>query len=232
MSRNATLVIATLTLGLAGPGSAAPTRVPNPRDFVRRVTNPWFPLEPGTTYVYAGVKDGKRARDVVMVTKRTKLVLGVQTTVVHDLLYLRGRLEERTSDWYAEDNRGNVWYFGEATAELDAHGRVRTREGSWEAGKDGARAGLFMPAHPQIGDTGLQEYRRGQAEDHFRVLSVSAKVRVPFVTSQHALLTKEWTPLEPGVVDHKYYVRGIGTVKEVTAKGPKETNILVSVRRS
>ena len=204
---------------------------PHPQNFVPHVTNPWFPLTPGTTYVYRGVKEGKRSRDVVTVTHATKVIVGVRATAVRDLLYLNGRLEERTTDWYAQDKRGNVWYFGENTAELDARGHVKTREGSWLSGKGGAKPGLFMPAHPKIGDTGLQEYLRGHAEDHFRVLSLRARVSVPFVTSYRALLTKEWTPLEPGVVDHKYYVRGIGTVKEVTAKGPKETNILVSVRR-
>jgi hypothetical protein len=224
MSKTALVLLA---LVAAAPASATPP----PTSFVRHVTNPWFPLTPGTTYVYKGVKDGKPTRDVVTVTHSTRRVLGVRATVVHDYLYTHGRLEERTSDWYAQDKRGNVWYVGEATAELDAHGHVKTREGSWEAGKDGARAGILMPAHPKVGDTGLMEYRRSQAEDHFRVLSLRARVRVPFTSSRHALLTKEWTPLEPGVVDHKYYVRGIGTVKEITAKGPKETNILVSVRR-
>ena len=87
-----------------------------------------------------------------------------------------------------------------------------------------------MPAHPKAGQTAVQEYYKGHAEDHFRVLSLSASVRVPFVATKRALLTKEWTPLEPGVLDHKFYVRGIGMVKETTVKGPRETNALVSVK--
>ena len=211
-------------------GNEAATRGIDPADFAPRVTNPWFPLKPGTVYTYRGVKDGKPSRDVVTVTSQTKLVQGVRTTVVRDRLYLSGRLEERTSDWYAQDKKGNVWYFGEATAELDRRGRVKTTEGSWQSGVDGARAGIFMPAHPKAGQTALQEYYKGHAEDHFRVLSLSASVRVPFVATKHALLTKEWTPLEPDVLDHKFYVRGIGMVKETTVKGPRETNALVSVK--
>jgi hypothetical protein len=197
--------------------------------FTARVDNPWFPLRPGTVYVYRGVKDGKPSRDVVTVTHRTKTIQGAPCVVVADRLYLSRRLEERTSDWYSQDRRGNVWYFGESTAELDAHGRVTTTEGSWEAGRDGARAGIYMPAHPVPGRFGRQEYYKGQAEDHFEVLSLRALVDVPFTSSRHALLTKEWTPLEPGVVDHKLYVRGIGTVLEQTVRGGDERNALVSV---
>jgi hypothetical protein len=151
--------------------------------------------------------------------------------VVSDLLYLRGRLEERTTDFYTQDAKGNVWYFGENTAELDRHGRVKNTSGSWRAGVDGAKPGIFMFAHPRAGQTARQEYYKGQAEDHFQVLRLNVRVRVPFASSRHALLTKEWTPLEPGVIDRKYYVRGIGTVLEKTLKGPLERNELVSFRR-
>jgi hypothetical protein len=204
---------------------------PSPSRFVHGVMNPWFPLRPGTTWTYRGVKDGKPSRDVVRVTGATRRIAGVVCTAVSDRLYLSGRLEERTTDWYAQDKAGNVWYFGEDTAELDAHGKVTTREGSWLAGVHGARAGLFMPARPRVGQTALQEYYKGHAEDHFRVVSLSARVRTPAASSSHALLTKEWTPLEPRVLDHKYYVRGIGTVLEQTVKGGDERNVLVSIHR-
>jgi hypothetical protein len=204
---------------------------PSPSRFVHGVTNPWFPLRPGTTLTYRGVKDGKPSRDVVHVTGTTRRIAGVVCTAVSDRLYLSGRLEERTTDWYAQDKAGNVWYFGEDTAELDAHGKVTTREGSWLAGVNGARAGLFMPARPRVGQSALQEYYKGHAEDHFRVVSLSAHVRTPAASSRHALLTKEWTPLEPRVLDHKYYVRGIGTVLEQTVKGGDERNVLVSIHR-
>ena len=190
--------------------------------FVRGVDNPWFPLKPGTTFVYTGGKDGRQGRDVVTVTSRTKRIRGVDCTEVDDRLYLAGKLAERTTDWYAQDARGNVWYFGEATAELNAAGRVTSREGSWLAGVDGARAGIFMPAHPEVGASFRQEYYQGHAEDHFTVLSVSASVVVPYTASAHALRTKEWTPLEPDTIDHKLYIRGVGLAKEETIKGGDE----------
>jgi len=202
-----------------------------PRSEVARVDNPWFPLVPGTTFVYRGAKDGRPSKDVVTVTGRTKTIQGVRCTVVRDDLYERGRLAERTTDWYAQDANGTVRYYGEATAELDRNGRVTSTEGSWQAGVDGAAAGVFMPARPAVGQSFRQEYLHGSAEDHFRVLSLGASVTVPFTSSKHALLTEEWTPLEPGVLDHKLYVRGIGLVKEETVKGGSERAVLVDVRR-
>jgi hypothetical protein len=222
-----------LLLGWAGAGSspALPVEPPEPAGFASSVDNPWFPLRPGATYVYRGVKDNQPSRDVVTVTAATKTIQGIHCTVVRDRLHLRGRLEERTEDWYAQDRAGNVWYFGEATAELNRDGSVKSTEGSWQAGIDGARAGIFMPAHPRRGQTGRQEYYKGHAEDHFRVLALSARVRTPAASSDDALLTREWTPLESGVVDHKLYVRGIGVVLEQTVMGGDERNELVSIRR-
>ncbi len=199
--------------------------------FTARVDNPWFPLRPGTISVYTGMKDGRRARDVVTVTHRVAKIDGAPCVVVKDRLYLNGKLEERTTDWYSQDSRGNVWYFGESTAELDAHGRVTSTEGTWRAGRDGAQPGIFMPARPVTGRTGRQEFYKGHAEDHFEVLSLHASVRVPYTSSSNALLTKEWTPLEPRVLDHKLYLRGIGTVLEQTVKGGDERLELVSVGR-
>jgi hypothetical protein len=199
--------------------------------FTARVDNPWFPLRPGTVSVYTGMKDGRRARDVVTVTLRVTKIDGAPCVVVKDRLYLNGKLEERTTDWYSQDSRGNVWYFGESTAELDAHGRVTSTEGTWRAGRDGAQPGIYMPARPVPSRTGRQEFYKGHAEDHFEVLSLHASVRVPYTSSSNALLTKEWTPLEPAVLDHKLYVRGIGTVLEQTVKGGDERLELVSVRR-
>jgi hypothetical protein len=204
---------------------------PRPLQFSATVDNPWFPLTPGTVYVYRGVKDGKPSRDVVTVTHRIVLIQGVPCISVEDLLYLGGHLEERTTDWYSQDRQGNVWYFGEDTAELDEHGKVVNTEGTWRAGRNGAKPGIYLPGHPTVGQTGRQEYLKGHAEDHFEVVSLSATVKSPFVSSRKAMLTKEWTPLEPGVLDHKYYVRGIGTVLEQTVKGGDERNELVSVRR-
>jgi len=224
--RKATVVLGLAAVLAAGCGSgAAPSR------FVQRVDNPWFPLSPGTTLVYRGIKDGKPSRDVVTVTRATTVIDGVRCTTVKDDLYLNGRLGERTTDWYAQDTAGNVWYFGEATAELNADGSVRSTSGSWRAGTRGARAGIYMPANPGVGQSGRQEYYRGQAEDHFRVKSLATTVATPAASSRRALLTEEWTPLEPGVLDHKLYVRGVGTVLEQTVRGGDERNTLVSIRR-
>jgi hypothetical protein len=209
----------------SAPGSASAIR---PENFVARVDNPWFPLLPGTRLTYKGIKDGKQTIDKVVVTGQTTVIDGVTCVAVSDQLFESGKLEERTTDWYTQDRQGNVWYFGEDTAELDAKGKVTSTEGSWQTGKDGAQAGIFMPANPTVGQSFRQEYLKGHAEDHFQVLQLNAPIQVPAVSSHAALLTKEWTPLEPDVIDHKYYVRGIGTVLEVTAKGPKETNTLVS----
>ena len=230
MARQARLIFSILLGVLAISLAPVSSAQPSPRDFVRRVDNPWFPLIPGTTFVYRGVKDGKRAHDVVTVTGTTKTIQGIRCTGVRDRLYLAGRLEERTTDWYTQDRRGNVWYFGEATAELDRNGHVTSTEGSWRAGRNGAQAGIYMTAHPAVGQSRRQEYYKGHAEDHFAVVSVNARVSVPYVSSRDAVLTKEWTPLEPGTLDHKYYVRGVGNVKEVTVKGPTERSELVSVR--
>jgi hypothetical protein len=209
--------------GAAGTAPAAQAR------FVSQVDNPWFPLKPGTVYRYRGSKDGQPSNEVFTVAHGTQVIQGVRCTVVHDLLYIRGRLHERTTDWYAQDASGNVWYYGEATAELNARGKVISRAGSWRAGVNGARAGIYMPGNPRPGHGGRQEFYRGHAEDQFTVVSLSARVHTAAASSSHALLTKEFTRLEPGVLDHKYYVRGIGTVLEQTVRGGSERNELVSV---
>ena len=225
--KSALLVAIVLALAPAAEAATAP----HPADFVARVDNPWFPLMPGTVYVYHGIKDGKPSRDVVTVSHATRTIEGIRAASVHDNLYVEGRLAERTTDWYAQDRAGNVWYLGEDTAEFDASGRVTSREGSWVAGRHGAEAGIYMPARPVVGRGGRQEYLKGHAEDHFRVVSLNATVNAPALSSRHALLTEEWTPLEPGVLDHKLYVRGVGTVLEQTVRGGRERNALVSVRR-
>ncbi|HZR96483.1 MAG TPA: hypothetical protein VFA56_12365 [Gaiellaceae bacterium] len=188
--------------------------------FTAHVDNPWFPLKPGTRWVYTGVKDEQPSRDVVVVLHRTETIAGAPCIAVSDRLYVHGRLAERTTDWYSQDARGNVWYFGEQTAELDAKGHVTSTEGTWKAGVDGARAGLYMPARPHLGQSARQEFYAGHAEDHFRVVGIFRG---------NAVLTKEWTPLEPGVIDHKLYVRGVGTVVEQTVRGGSERNELATV---
>jgi hypothetical protein len=167
----------------------------------------------------------------VLVTNRTRRVDGVRTRVVEDRLYLGGKLVERTSDYYAQDRCGNVWYFGEDTADLDARGRVVSREGSFHAGVAGAQPGVVMQSRPQLGRTFRQEWFKGYAEDVFTAVRPHQTVRVPAGTFRNALETRETTALEPGVVDAKYYVRGLGVVAELTRRGPTEALRLVGVVR-
>ena len=220
-------IVLAAALVLAAPAGSA---VPAPSQFAPRVTNPWFPLKPGTISVYKGVEDGQAARDIVSVLIPRKRIQGVACTAVDDRLYLGGRLAEQTTDWYAQDVRGNVWYFGEATGEF-ANGRVTSTEGSWQAGRDGGQAGLFMPAHPKLGQTARQEYLKGEAEDRFRVADLAGKVTTPFTGARKALVTEEWTPLEPGVLDRKLYVRSIGLAAERSIKGGHDHLALVSFTR-
>ncbi len=215
-------------LPVFGPGSTYRPHI-DPANFTARVDNPFFPLKVGTTMVYSGTKDGKKALDLVVASARTRVVDGVRTRIVEDRLFLDGVLEERTNDYYTQDRCGNVWYFGEDTATLDRHGRVISTEGSFHAGIDGAQPGVFMQARPQISRHFRQEWYRGQAEDVFRVVDRSAPVTVPYGAFQHALRTAETTALEPRVLDAKYYVRGIGEVVEVAVKGPREKLVLVDV---
>jgi len=220
-------LVAATALGVAVLATPAESAIPPSSYFSARVDNQWYPLKPGTQYVYTGVKDGQPSRDILTVTHQTKTIDGVPCVVVHDRLYLRGHLGERTTDWYSQDRQGNVWYFGEDTAELDKNGKVASTTGTWTAGVNGAQPGIYMPAHPRIGQSGRQEFYKGQAEDRFKVIGLFGTVTAP--GSKNALLTQETTPLEPGTIDHKLYVRGIGTVLEQTEKGGDERNELVTV---
>jgi hypothetical protein len=213
-----------------GPGATYHPRTV-PSRFTANVTNPWFPLRAGSTYLYAGTDGGDPAVDVVVVTRGTRLVDGVRTRVIADRLFEAGHVVERTSDYYAQDACGNVWYFGEDTAELDRRGRVTSTEGTWHAGIDGAQPGVYMQAHPQLDRRFRQEWYQGAAEDTFVARDLSTPVTVRAGAFRHALRTEETTALEPGVLDNKYYVQGIGEVEEVTVKGPQERFVLVQVLR-
>jgi hypothetical protein len=220
------LVVAAAVVASLGAAGAQAHR--SASGFSATVDNQWFPLIPGTRYAYQGVKDGKPSRDVMLVTHRTRTIQGAPCVVVKDRLYLRGHLAEKTTDWYSQDAKGNVWYFGEATEELDANGHVTSRAGTWTAGKKGAKPGIYMPAHPHLYQSGRQEYRAGQAEDHYKVVGLFHTVSPS--GPHEVLLTQEWSPLEPGVLDHKMYAKGIGVVLEQTERGPQERNELVGVR--
>lgn len=169
----------------------------DPKRFVSRVDNPFFALVPGTIYVYRGREDGEAKRKVVEVTAGTKVIQGVTTTVVADKVYLVGKLVEDTKDWYAQDDRGTVWYFGEDTKQIE-DGQVASTEGSFVAGVGGARAGVFTPAHARRGQVLAAEYAKDVAEDCYRILEVDGRVQSPFASSRHALVREEFSRLDPG----------------------------------
>jgi hypothetical protein len=202
--------------------------LPPPEDFVAVIDNPYMPFLPGTRAVFEGVSDGERERNVVLVTDRTKVILGVTTTVVHDRVFsANGDLAEDTFDWYAQDRFGNVWYFGEDTAEY-ANGEVSSTKGSWEGGVGGAQPGVVMLAQPTVGESYHQEFLRGEAEDVGTVVAINGRVSVPYGSFDHVLVTEDTTPLEPQVLEHKFYAQGIGVVLERVLRGGQEVSRLVS----
>jgi hypothetical protein len=207
--------------GVSGPGGA---RFDSPRQ------NPYFPLRPGTVMRYRGSDEGQQFRERVTITHRKKTIQGVRTTVVRDVLRRAdGSLAEKTRDWYAADNHGNVWYFGEQTATYDEQGNVDSREGSWLAGRHGAVAGLIMPAHPRPTDAYRQEYYKGHAEDQAWIVQAHAIVNLPYGRFHDVVRSFEWTRLEKAVVSLKLYAPGIGIVHEQDLSGGSEVFDLVSV---
>ena len=221
------------------PSSAAGLAIPpvdgpfdwtvDPADFVEGVNNAYFPLTPGTTLTYEGTADGEREVNRIEVLRKTKEILGVTCVVVRDTVETDGELAEFTLDWYAQDVDGNVWYFGEDTAEYD-HGTVATREGSWEAGVKGALPGVVMPADPTVGLAYSQEHYAGEAEDKGRIFALGEHVTVPYGSFDDVLVTEDWTPLEPKVLERKSYAPGVGVVFEEIVKGGDEVLKLVDVR--
>jgi hypothetical protein len=204
--------------------------LPPPGDFVAAIDNRYFPLRPGTTFLYSGKQEGQARRVSVFVTHRKKRIAGIQATVVLDQVLVGGKPEEKTFDWYAQDKRGNVWYLGEDSSDFVKGKWVRS-DGSWETGVDGAKAGIVMKANPGGAEVYRQEYYAGHAEDMAKVLSSNRPVTIPYGSFEHALETSEWTPLERGVIEHKYYVRGVGNVRTIMVKGGSEEERLVSITR-
>ena len=200
-----------------------------PSEFTTKIDNKYFPLKPGTTFVYRGKTVDAIEGDIVAVTTGTKNIMGVECVVVNDKVTEDGKLTEQTYDWYAQDNRGNVWYFGEDSREYE-NGKVKSTEGSWEAGKHGAKPGIIMPASPKVGETYRQEYLKGVAEDMARPVKLDGSTTVPYGTFHNVLVTDEWTPLEKNVAEQKYYAPGVGNVLELATKGPKERLELIDVK--
>jgi hypothetical protein len=192
------------------------------------IDNVYFPLPVGRVLVYRGVKDGQTQRDVVRVTARTRMIAGVLATAVSDIAKHGKTVLERTTDYYAQDKVGNVWYLGEATVSFGPHGR-RDTSGSWMAGVNGAIPGLIMEADPRIPDAYRQEFLTGEAEDTAWVVRRGGSISVPFRKIRHKLSTLEATRVEPGAYDLKVYGPGLGIVLERALSGPPEVAKLVSV---
>lgn len=200
-------------------------------DFTTRIDNPYLPMRPGSRWIYRETEtDGTVQRVVVRVTRRTKRVAaGITARVVRDTVTERGRLVEDTFDWFAQDRAGNVWYLGEDTTEYE-DGRPVSKEGSWEAGVDGATAGIVMLARPRPGRSYRQEHSPGEAEDRARVLSVDEQAEVPAGHFKRVISTKDWTPLQPRVLEYKFYAKGIGLVMALDISGGSGREELIRYR--
>jgi membrane-associated phospholipid phosphatase len=227
--RVAVLVPLLLLAAACGSGDDSADPPPLPRanesveldaaNFVAWIDNPYWPMKPGTKWVSRGT-GGEQVE--VVVTERRKMIVGIDATVVHDVESEDGEVVEDTYDWFAQDRWGNVWYLGEDTKEFE-NGKVVSTKGSWEHGVDGAQAGIVMPADPEVGMSFRQEYFEGEAEDRARILSLDAQQRVPVGSFDALLMTKDTTPLEPKVLEHKYYAKGIGPVLAVgVSSGSRE----------
>ena len=201
----------------------------DPADFTTEIDNEWWPMRPGTRWVYRETApDGTRQKVVVTVTDKTKRIAnGVEAVVVHDAVTEKGVPVEITDDWYAQDREGNVWYLGESTTEYEK-GKPVSKSGSFEAGKDGAQAGVIMPADPRPGLSYRQEYYKGEAEDRASIVSVDEQAEVPAGHYRPALMTRDENPLEPKILEFKFFAKGVGPVLAVGVSGGSDREELVS----
>jgi hypothetical protein len=218
-------------LGASGPGSRPPVPCPSftATNFQRptKIDNPYFPLVPGTRFTYRGFAGKSAVVDVVTVTRNTPTIAGVKTVEVRDQVFEDGVLTEDTLDWYAQDDTGNVWYFGELATQLPGG----THEGSWIAGVGGAQPGYIMEATPIVGDGYCQENAPGVAQDAGEVLSVSASRSVPYGRfSGNVLQTKDYSLLEPKN-ENKFYALGVGLIEAISTTGPSEDIQLYTIER-
>ena len=181
------------------------------------------------SWVYKGSKLGVAEVDRVVVQGYTKLIKGVTCTVVLDRVYEAGKLTESTHDYYAQDDKGNVWYFGEKSRNLE-NGKVVSKEGSWIAGTSGATAGIIMPVVSTVGQSYYQEFSAGVAEDQAEAVTLHAHAKTPFGSFKNCLETRKFTALEPDATEGKYYAAGIGVVKQQAFTGDQEFLKLVSFR--
>jgi len=217
---------ATTEAGPPLPQGSEPANL-DPADFVAGIDNPYWPMAVGTKWVYRETDgEGGEQRVVVTVTNRAKTILGIDATVVHDVVTEDGELIEDTFDWYAQDRWGNVWYLGEDTKEYE-NGKFVTAAGSWEAGVDGAQGGVIMPGSPEVGMVYQQEYYAGEAEDAAEILSIVEQAQVPLGHFRDVVLTKETTPLHRRSLEYKLYAQGIGVVLALSVSGGSDREELV-----
>ncbi len=206
----------------------------NPADFTTKIDNPYWPMSPGSKWVYSETDtDATKQRVVVTVTNKTKTVAnGVKARVILDVVTENGKPVEITKDWYAQDRRGNIWYLGEAVRNYE-NGKLVDRAGSFEAGVDGAQAGVAMPADPVPGLSYRQEYYKGEAEDRAAIITVGQEqVEVPYgYFNRDVLMTRDLVPTEPKVQELKFYARGVGPLLSMHTDGPGGRATLVSYTR-
>ena len=209
------------------PQSSEPSNL-DPADFSTNIDNPYWPMPVGATWhVHVSNPEGESLQETITVTDKTKKIAdGVTARVVRDVVYDHGTPSEITDDWYAQDSDGNIWYFGENTAEF--HNGEKDTSGSFEAGRDGADAGVAMPVHPYVGLTYREEYYKGQAEDRSKVLAVDQQVQSPAGHFTGAILTDDYSPIEPDISEYKLYAKGVGPVVAVSVSGESEREDLVS----
>jgi hypothetical protein len=203
----------------------------DPAELTAEIDNPYWPMSPGSRWVYRETDTtGTVERVVVEVTDRTRTIAnGVEARVVRDTVAEDGVPVEVTDDWYAQDSEGNIWYLGEATQEY-VNGKPGTTKGSFEAGVDGAEAGIAMPAHPEPGIQYRQEYYAGEAEDTGAVVTVGEEqVEVPYgFFDEDVLMTRDLVPTEPRVQELKFYAPEVGPVLTIHTDGAGGRGELVS----
>lgn len=223
------LVTENVLAGEATPSPVVPYHpIIDPANFVAWIDNPYLPLVPGTVFTYAGTSEGEPQQNIITVLPESRSIIGVTCTVVRDQVFAGDELLEDTYDWFAQDKLGRVWYFGEdSTAYEDGKA---SKEGSWKTGVNGALPGIVMMADPVPGDPYRQEYYPGVAEDMAQVIETGGEITVPFGSFTRTVTTKEWSPLEPAVVEHKTYAPGIGFVYSMAVSGEDEEFALVDLQ--
>jgi hypothetical protein len=200
----------------------------DPAGFVPDVNNAYFPLIPGTSYIYEGSYAGRPSLKDFYVTSGTRMTGGVVCRLVRDRTYVDGTLQEDTLQWFAQDRAGSVWCFGKAATRLDEAGNLAGTEGSWEAGLGDARPGMVMQAHPRVGDTYHRQYAPGVAEERATVLAVDANALTPLGLFIDCVKTGNSRSLGPGVTD-EYFAPGVGFVLSTAAESGEPRLALVDV---